>query len=175
MSADAREPLPQVLPPPDDVGVAAWATLLRAHATVVAVIAQDVQARTGLALSRYDVLLELAAAPDRQLRMQQLSDRVVLSRTRVSRLVDEMAGDGLVERRPDPDDGRATHAHLTDAGHAALRRAAPTYLSSIQTHFSRHLTDRQLVTLRTGLEQLLDAYNPADCPAGPGHDLHRSP
>ena len=104
-----------------------------------------------------DVLLELDAAPDRRLRMRELGDRVVLSRSRVSRVVDELAHRGLVHREPDPADRRGAHAVLTDAGRTELRRSAPVYLAGIHEHFARHLTDRQRAAMRAGLHQVLAA------------------
>lgn len=152
--SDRRE-LPQVRD--GDPGVAAWSAFLRAHAAVVRTLEREVEARTGLPLSWYDVLLELDAAPGRRLRMHQLADRVVLSRTRVSRVVDELARAGLADKLPDPTDGRATLAVITDRGRKELRAAAPAYLRGIEEHFSRHLSREQLRALREGLEQVLAA------------------
>jgi len=139
-----------------DLGVAAWAALLRTHAAVVRLLERRVQQTTGLPLSWYDVLLELNAAEGR-LRMQQLAERVVLSRTRVSRLVDEMVVAGMVAKGSDPVDGRATLAAITARGRQALREAAPVYLAGIREHFSRHLDHDQLRAVRAGLEQVLAA------------------
>ncbi len=136
-----------------DLGVAAWSALLRAHAAIVPVLEREVQAATGLPLSWYDVLLELNAASRRRLRMQQLSDRVVLSRSRVSRIVDDMARAGLVDRTPDPEDGRAALVALTPSGRAQLRAAAPVYLRAIDEHFSRHVHAAELRAVCTGLER----------------------
>jgi Transcriptional regulators len=74
-------------------------------------------------LSWYDVLLELNAAPDRRLRMSELGQRTVLSRTRVSRVVDELATAGLAERQPDQADGRSSFA--VSPRPAAKRCGAP--------------------------------------------------
>ncbi len=79
----------------------------------------QLQRETGLPLAWYDVLLELGAAPDGRLRMGELGDRVVLSRTRVSRLVDEMARAGLVCREANPDDRRSAYAVVTRRGASA--------------------------------------------------------
>lgn len=155
--------LPDVATPrPDDPGVAAWAALLRAHAAVLPVLEREVEERTGLALSRYDVLLELASAEGGRLRMQDLAARVVLSRTRVSRLVAEMAREGLLEQHPDPHDGRAVLATITDAGRRALRGAAPTYLQGIQQHFADHLTTAQLRAVASALERVVAAHEGDD-------------
>lgn len=103
-----------------------------------------------------DVLLELAATPARQLCMQDLAERVVLSRTRVSRVVDELERAGLVERRPDASDRRATLATLTGRGRQRLRAAAPA-LHGVDRHFMRHLSDGE----RRRLTRLLDKVRAA--------------
>jgi DNA-binding MarR family transcriptional regulator len=121
-------------------------------------VEEQVERSTAMPLSWYDVLLELKTAPDGRLRMQELSDRVVLSRTRVSRLVDEMAARGLVVREPDPSDRRATYAVITAEGRRRQRQVAPTYLAAIAEHFSRHLTAPQLRSLRDNLRRLLDVH-----------------
>ncbi|HUG85436.1 MAG TPA: MarR family transcriptional regulator [Euzebya sp.] len=146
-----------------DLGVATWSAFLRAHAAVLRVLEREVEAETGLALSWYDVLLELSAAEHGRLRMQVLASRVVLSRTRVSRLVDDLSRAGLVTKTPDPADGRATFATITDAGRRAQRLAAPAYLRGIQRHFAGHLSRAQLEAMRAGLAQVLAAH-PPDAP-----------
>jgi DNA-binding MarR family transcriptional regulator len=83
----------------DDVDVGAWRAVLLAQSRVVRAIERDLDAAGAIPLGWYDVLLELNAAPDRQLRMQDLAMRAVLSRTRVSRIVTELADAGYVERR----------------------------------------------------------------------------
>jgi DNA-binding MarR family transcriptional regulator len=144
-------------PPSDAPGIAAWEALLRAHAAVVPRVARDVEEATGLPLAWYDVLLELSRAPQQRLRMQQLGGRVVVSRTRVSRIVDDLTAHGLAARQRDPDDGRATLATITSEGRQALRRAAPTYLRAIDTHFAAHLDPKRLDVIRQGLQQIVDA------------------
>lgn len=138
-------------------GVAVWATFLRTHAAVVRRLEHDLADEQGLPLSWYDVLLELQSAPERRLRMQELGERAVLSRTRVSRIVEQLVAEGLVERQADPDDRRATFAVITSAGHAVLRRAAPVYLRGIRDHFTSHLSDRELRALGRGLGKVLEA------------------
>lgn len=135
---------------------AAWAALLRVHAAVLPKLERELAA-TGLPLSWYDVLLELDAAPGRRLRMSELGGRVVLSRERVSRVVDDLEKAGLVARERNPDDGRSTFAVLTEAGRARLRAAAPTYLAAIERHFTRHLGAAERTALTSALVRVLDA------------------
>jgi DNA-binding MarR family transcriptional regulator len=140
----------------DDEGIAAWAALLRCHAALVGRLEQELLSERGIPFAWYDVLLVLNSAPDRRLRMSELGDRVVVSRTRVSRIVDEMVGAGLVVREPDPADRRSWFATITKEGRSALRRAAPVYLRGIDTHFSRHLTAEERRAIRRGLERVLE-------------------
>jgi DNA-binding MarR family transcriptional regulator len=135
----------------DDEGVRAWAGLLQVQAALVPVLDRELQHATGLPLAWYDLLLELNAAPDRRLRMSDLGSRVVLSRSRVSRLTDELVAAGLVERVVDPDDRRSWFAVLTAAGRRQLTAAAPVYLSGIEVHFTRHLSAAERHTLATAL------------------------
>jgi DNA-binding MarR family transcriptional regulator len=136
---------------------AAWRDLLLAHHRSVRAIEAALDAAGAIPLSWYDVLLELRAAPD-GLRMQELGERAVLSRTRVSRLVDELEAAGLVARRPDPDDRRAAIASITPAGEAAFRATAPIYLAKIDEHFNAHLTARQREAIAAGLKRVVDAH-----------------
>lgn len=148
----------------EDLGVATWSLLLRTHAALVSRLERELDEARRLPLTWYDVLLELNAAEGRRLRMQGLGDRVVLSRSRVSRIVDDMARAGLVRREPDPADGRGSFAVLTDAGRSALRSAAPVYLRGIADNFTRHLGEAQLRTVHDALRRVLEA---AETPASP--------
>ena len=139
----------------EDEGIQAWSAFLRAHAAVVRRVEHRLQERARLPLSWYDVLLELNAAPGRRLRMQQLGEVAVLSRSRVSRIVDELAAAGLVERQPNPEDRRSSFARITDEGRRVLRRAAPVYLDVVRELFVGPLTDEQVSAVRAAMEALL--------------------
>ncbi len=138
--------------------VAAWAALLQVHATLVPELDAALRRATGLPLSWYDVLLELNA-PQR-LRMSDLSERVVLSRTRVSRLITELEAQGLVRRESNPDDGRSAFVSITDSGRQRLLEAAPRYLSGIEERLTAVSTD-DLNTLTVILHKVL---GPVDLP-----------
>ena len=139
----------------EQLGVLVWSLFLRTHAAVVPRIEQDLLRRRQLPLAWYDVLLELNAAAGRRLRMQELGNRVVLSRSRASRVVDELAAAGLARRDPDPSDRRGSFAVLTDSGRQALRAAAPVYLAGIGEHFTAVLTDEELPVLQAALGRVL--------------------
>ena len=142
---------------PDDPAVDAWRGLLVAHSRLVPAVEADLRAAGQVPLSWYDVLLELNATPDRRLRMSELGQRTVLSRTRVSRVVDELAAAGLAERQPDQTDGRSSFAALTPAGREALRRAWPVYRQAIHRQLTARLTPQQCRDLATLLGQLITA------------------
>jgi DNA-binding MarR family transcriptional regulator len=135
-----------------DDAVRAWRSVLLAQNRALRAIERDLSQAGVIQLQHYDVLLELNSAPGRQLRMQELALRTVVSRTRVSRIVADLEDDGLVERITDPSDGRAALARITAAGRAALRRAAPVYLSGIEQHFNRYLTPSQREAVAGALE-----------------------
>jgi DNA-binding MarR family transcriptional regulator len=134
-----------------------WGALLKVHAALVPRLDRELQESHGLPLTWYDVLLELNAAPDRRLTMGQLGAVAAVSRTRVSRVVDEMVRAGLVTREANPDDGRSAFAALSPAGRAALRKAAPTYLAAVQREFADHLTARESAVLAGALRKVLAA------------------
>jgi len=138
-----------------DERTAAWAALLRVHAALVPALDQELQGAHRLPLTWYDVLLELNAAPEKRLTMSQLGAVAVISRSRVSRVVDELVRAGLVERQPNPDDGRSAFAKITTAGRARLRSAAPTYLAGIERHFTRHLSEDEATVVTAALRRVL--------------------
>ena len=95
---------------PDDPRLRAWVAFLQAHAVVTRRLEAELHAERDLSLAEYDALVQLAVADDRRLRMSELAERVVLSRSGVSRLVDRLEGDGLVARRACPTDARGSWA-----------------------------------------------------------------
>jgi len=135
-----------------DPRLAAWSTFLRAHARVVRELERELQDEQDLALTDYDVLVQLASADDRRLRMSDLADRLLLSRSGATRLVDRLVADGLVERVVCESDRRGQWAALTDAGLDRLRLASPTHLRGVATHFLDRLSADDLAAL----ERMLD-------------------
>jgi DNA-binding MarR family transcriptional regulator len=134
----------------------AWGSLLRTQSRVVPLIDSQLRA-SGVSLAFYDVLLELQAAPGGRLTMSDLGLRVVLSRSRVSRVVDDMVAVDLVRRETNPDDARSAYAVMTSSGRNAFRRTAPTYLDLIEQHVARDLTNRELLMLSQLLERIATA------------------
>lgn len=136
--------------------VAAWAFLLRTHAAVLPQLERALVS-TGLPLTWYDVLLVTNAAPERRLRMTELGQQAVVSRERVSRVVTELEGAGLIERQANPDDRRSSFAAITPEGRKRLRQAAPIYLRAVEQHFLSHLDDDEVRVLTRALGKVLRA------------------
>jgi DNA-binding MarR family transcriptional regulator len=144
------------IPSPRDPRLETWRSFLVAHAQIRRQLERELQAEQSLGLGEYEVLLLLARAEDRQLRMSDLADRLVLSRSGVTRLVDRLAADGLVERASCATDRRGAWATLTTAGYDRLRRAAPTHLRGVGEHFLDRIPPAELETLKRTLDQVLD-------------------
>lgn len=134
--------------------VAAWAALLRTHAAVVPKLERALRV-TGLPITWYDVLLVTNAAPERRLRMTELGRRAVVSRERVSRVVTELEGAGLIERQANPDDRRSSFAAITPEGRNRLRQAAPVYIQAVEDHFLSHLDEDEVRVLTRALTKVL--------------------
>lgn len=137
--------------------LAAWRALLEAHASATDVLAAELRDEHDLPLSWYDVLLQLNEAPERRLRMQELAGRVLLSKSGLTRLIDRMERDGLVERSACPSDRRGTFAQLTAAGRHRLRETAPTHLRGVREHVADLFDDDEAATLERLLRRIVDA------------------
>lgn len=152
----ARPPgAPVDAPSPADPRLRAWVAFLQAHAAVTRRLEAELQAEQALSLADYDALVQLAIAPDRRLRMSELADRIVLSRSGVSRLVDRLEAQGLVARRACPTDARGSWAELTESGLDRLRGAAPVHLRGVDTHFLAHIDERDREVIVAALEAIV--------------------
>ncbi len=101
----------------------------------------------GLPLSSYEVLLFLADAPGGSMRMSELAQGALLSRSGLTRLVDRMERDGLLRRERCADDARGYNAVITEDGRDLFRRARATHLEGVRERFLRHLSDQDLQAL----------------------------
>ena len=124
--------LPGATISPEELAV--WRVLLRAQVRISRHLHQDLLAEHDLALGSYDVLQHLGEQPDGRLRMNDLADRVLLSRSGLTRLVDRLQRDGLVRRESCASDARGLFAVLTLQGRERLREATATYHRGIREH-----------------------------------------
>jgi DNA-binding MarR family transcriptional regulator len=125
----------------------AWRGLLRVHSALVKALDAELLAGHDLPLTSYEVLINLQAAPDRRRRMAELADGVLLSRSGMTRLVDRLEKEGLLERDACVSDGRGMFAVLTDKGEALLSQARRTHLHGVRDRFLRHFTEQELEAL----------------------------
>jgi DNA-binding MarR family transcriptional regulator len=143
-----------------DAEMRAWQALLHAHHDVIELLDRELREEHDLTLAEYDVLLRLARAPDRALRMSDLAERVLMSPSGVTRLVERLEARGLVRRRSGEEDGRVALASLTERGLKQIRRASRTHLRGIREHFTSHLTEAQLRNVASGLEAMTGPHLP---------------
>ncbi len=132
----------------------AWQAFLDAQAALLRRLEAELVEKEDMTLGEYDVLIQLGIAPARRLRMTDLSERVRLSRSGLTRLVDRLVQDGLVKRGRCASDRRGTFAILTPAGTARLHHAQPVHLRGIREHFGKRLSAAQLSAVAEALEPL---------------------
>jgi DNA-binding MarR family transcriptional regulator len=138
-----------------DTELAAWRGFLRVHASLVKELDTDLEAQYQLPLTSYDVLSMLADQPGGKMRMCDLADAVVLSRSGLTRLVDRMAREGLIARAVCASDARGAYAVLTAAGRDRLRGAQPLHHESVHRCFLGHFSDDELRLLAGFWERVL--------------------
>ena len=137
--------------PADPPGIDAWRTFLVAHARITRRLDDELQAAHGLSLAEYDALLQIASSPNRRVRMNVLAERVILSRSGITRLVDRLEAQGAVERIACQTDARGQEARLTEAGLDRLRSAARTHLDGVHRLFLDRLSADELSALESSL------------------------
>jgi DNA-binding MarR family transcriptional regulator len=144
----------------------AWVGLLRGHATTTRRFNAELVAEHGLTLNDYEVLLHLSRADDRRLRRVDLAERVLLTPSGITRLLEGLERAGFVERAACDSDARVTYAQLTDAGEEKLLEAAESHVGAIRLFFRDRFSREELVALGGLLERL---------PADPAEDVNCEP
>jgi DNA-binding MarR family transcriptional regulator len=155
----ARSPL-------NDQEMAAWRAFLRAQATVLGALERELESERGLPIAFYDVLAVLSEADDGRLRMSELAKRVVLSRSGVTRLVDRMERQGLVQREQCPADRRGYETVITAAGRKVLEDAWPVHARGVAQHFAQHLSGEEARVLAEALGRMAPTGGD-ECPWSP--------
>ncbi|GII85861.1 MarR family transcriptional regulator [Sphaerisporangium siamense] len=121
-----------------------WRILQRAQVEITRSLEIALLSKHDLAPAAYDVLSQLFESPGRRLRMNDLADRVLLSRSGLTRLIDRLQREGLVEREACASDARGLYAVLTTAGEERLSEATPTYMRAVRGRFLGLLDDEEL-------------------------------
>ncbi len=138
----------------------AWAGLLRAHASLTRELDAELEVAHGLPLTSLEVLMNVADADGERLRMSDLADRVLLSRSGLTRLVDRLESEGLIERVTCPSDARGSFAVLTQAGRERLCAGRATHLAGVRERFLARLSEDEQDALGVIWERLTG--EPAD-------------
>jgi DNA-binding MarR family transcriptional regulator len=131
--------------------------LLEAHALLTDTLGRELEEAGAPPLTWYDVLVQLAMAPEDRLPMKRLAESVVLSKSGITRLVDRMVDAGYIERAACPTDRRIVYAQLTPSGRAELKKAMPVHFAGVERHLLSHLTDPEARALRNALGKVIDA------------------
>ena len=147
----------------DGAALEAWRSFLQSHAAIVRVLDAELDGEHGITSRDYEVMLYLAQAQDRRLAMSKLSERTMLTRSGITRLVDGLVTAGFVRRVGCPNDARVSYAELTDAGHEKLRAAGCSHVRSIQRLFFEHFTPEETGTLAELLGRLPGAQAAGQC------------
>jgi DNA-binding MarR family transcriptional regulator len=148
----------------------AWRTLVAVPRLLMARLDADLQRRRGMSLPDYEVLVHLSEAPDRSLRMADLAERLVLSPSGLTRRLDGLVRQRLVERRACPSDGRGSFAVLTDDGSRRLEDAAAAHLDSVRSYVVERLARHELLALAAAMARIGEAVEvgPPASQQGPG-------
>ena len=137
-----------------DSEMRAWRAFIGNAVALLAVLDNELEARHGMSLGDYEVLVHLSEAPGNTLRMHDLAARLHLSPSGITRRIDGLVRAGWVERRQCPTDRRGSNAVLTAAGSETLRAVAPTHVTGVRTHFIDRLSERELADLASALSAL---------------------
>ena len=135
----------------------AWTGLIRASQVMLDHIAAELKRHELPALAWYDVLLELGRGPGGRLRLNELGDKVLLSKFNVTRLVDRMESRGLVKREPCKEDARGSYAAITGEGRALCRRMWPVYHGAVRERFLEHFSDEELSHMTKMMRRIVDS------------------
>ena len=149
----------------DGPALEAWRSYLQSHAAIVRVLDAELVAQHGMTARDYEVLLYLAQADDRRLPMSALSERTMLTRSGITRLIDGLVDQGLIERVSCQSDARVSYARLTGTGYTRLKQAGCTHVAGIERLFLTHFTPDELAQLAGLLSRLPGASLGGSCTA----------
>ncbi|HWH13036.1 MAG TPA: MarR family transcriptional regulator [Solirubrobacteraceae bacterium] len=142
----------------------AWRGLLRVHAGLVKALDAELEQTHRLQLTSYEVLLYLDGESDGRMRMCDLAESVLLSRSGLTRLIDRLEREGLVARHSCQQDARGAYAGLTEAGRAKLAAVRPTHLAGVRAHFLAHFDEAEMDRLAGYWERVAPGSAAGGCP-----------
>jgi DNA-binding MarR family transcriptional regulator len=127
-----------------DQELSAWRFFIKSHARIIEQIERDLEEEKRVPLSTYDVLIALFEAQDRRLRLQDLTKKVIITKSGLTRLLDRIEKEGLIRRERSETDRRGFYAVLTEEGEQQLRKAWPIYAKGIKSYFASPLSSEEL-------------------------------
>jgi DNA-binding MarR family transcriptional regulator len=139
----------------------AWVSYLRSHAAITRELSAQLQREHGLTLNDYEVLLHLSHAEDGRLRRVDLAERILLTASGITRLLEGLERSGFVRKENCASDARVAYAKITDDGVEKLRSASVTHLGGIDDLFTSRYSGSELATLAELLARL--PVTGADC------------
>ena len=147
----------------DGTALEAWRSYLQSHASILRELDAELVAEHRMTTRDYEVLLYLAQSPDRKLPMSALAESTMLTRSGITRLVDGLVENGLIERVSCESDARVSYAQLTDTGYEKLREAGCTHVKSIHRLFLEHFSEGEIEQLASLLSRLPGAHRGGSC------------
>jgi DNA-binding MarR family transcriptional regulator len=144
----------------------AWVGFVRAHAAVIRQLDRELVQEHGLTINDYEVLVHLSRAEERMLRRVDLANRVLLTPSGITRLLDGLERSGLVTKASCKTDARVVYAKLTDRGAKRLRAASESHIAGVRRVFGEHFSESELATLATFLDRLPQAGSGEECTPG---------
>jgi len=134
----------------------AWRGLLFAQAKVLGALEADMTDQHDLPMSWFDVLSRLNQAPNKRLRMHELEESVLFTRSGITRLADRIEEAGLIRRERSAEDRRGVYLMITQAGIDKIDEVWPDHVASIQKHFGQYLNGQDVESLRDATQKILD-------------------
>jgi DNA-binding MarR family transcriptional regulator len=138
----------------DPAGV--WMNFFQAYRVVQGALEERLEAESGLSWSELEVLLRLSVSPGRRLKMADIADQLLASKSGITRLVDRLEANGFISREVPPENRRVVYGRITDAGLETLRRAYVIFQQVLEDAFSRHLSEAEMRELRQIVRKLLE-------------------
>jgi DNA-binding MarR family transcriptional regulator len=145
-------------PTPGHEELGAWINLVQARDVVAVALERRLQAGAGVSLAEHEVLVRLATAPGKRLRMLDLATLLLVSKSGITRLVDRLTREGWVRRELSDLDRRFVYAALTERGHAKVRASVPVFAEAVRDAFLRHVSEQDVADLRRILRKLLEGH-----------------
>ena len=153
------------MPPPSGKRLA-WLRMLEAHTRLIELMESDLRRDCGVPLVWYDVMIKIWVAPGRRIRMAELAEQALLSRSWLTRRVVQLEQAGLVTRTDAGDDGRGVFAELTPAGLETFARMEESHARSITKHFSAHLSQDEARVMTAAFARITSAIEARPAPSG---------